>query len=95
MKDVKVLGPGCKRCQTVEAMVKAAAESLEALPEDELAAAEQEAEDLEMSAAREVWSLGRCVLWFVWALWTVRFGEFSEGFLGVGFRVWGDFIDPT
>ncbi|MDR6707496.1 MULTISPECIES: thioredoxin family protein [unclassified Novosphingobium] len=28
MKDVKVLGPGCKRCQTVEAMVKAAAESL-------------------------------------------------------------------
>jgi small redox-active disulfide protein 2 len=25
MKDVKVLGPGCKRCQTAEDMVKAAA----------------------------------------------------------------------
>lgn len=28
MKTVKVLGPGCKRCQTVEEMVKAAADSL-------------------------------------------------------------------
>lgn len=28
MKDVKVLGPGCKRCQTVEELVKAAADSL-------------------------------------------------------------------
>lgn len=25
MKDIKVLGPGCKRCQTTEDMVKAAA----------------------------------------------------------------------
>lgn len=25
MKNVKVLGPGCKRCQTTEEMVKAAA----------------------------------------------------------------------
>ncbi len=25
MKNVKVLGPGCKRCQTAEEMVKAAA----------------------------------------------------------------------
>lgn len=31
MKDVKVLGPGCQRCRTTEAMVKAAAEKL-ALP---------------------------------------------------------------
>jgi len=28
MKDVKVLGPGCKRCQTTEDMVKAAAQAL-------------------------------------------------------------------
>ena len=28
MKDVKVLGPGCKRCQTTEDMVKAAAAAL-------------------------------------------------------------------
>ncbi|MBN9146182.1 MULTISPECIES: thioredoxin family protein [unclassified Novosphingobium] len=28
MKDVKVLGPGCKRCQTVEDMVKSAANAL-------------------------------------------------------------------
>jgi len=28
MKIVKVLGPGCKRCQTTEDMVKAAARSL-------------------------------------------------------------------
>ncbi|WCT79928.1 thioredoxin family protein [Novosphingobium humi] len=28
MKDVKVLGSGCKRCQTVEAMVRAAADDL-------------------------------------------------------------------
>ncbi|SME99963.1 small redox-active disulfide protein 2 [Tistlia consotensis] len=28
MKDVKVLGPGCKRCETTEAMVKAAAAKL-------------------------------------------------------------------
>jgi small redox-active disulfide protein 2 len=28
MKDVKVLGPGCKRCQTTEDMVKAAAGEL-------------------------------------------------------------------
>jgi len=28
MKDVKVLGPGCKRCETTEEMVRAAAERL-------------------------------------------------------------------
>lgn len=28
MKDIKVLGPGCKRCQTTEDMVKAAADEL-------------------------------------------------------------------
>jgi small redox-active disulfide protein 2 len=28
MKDVKVLGPGCKRCQTTEDMVKVAAAAL-------------------------------------------------------------------
>ncbi len=28
MKDVKVLGPGCKRCETTEAMVKDAAARL-------------------------------------------------------------------
>lgn len=28
MVDIKVLGPGCKRCQTAEEMVKAAAEEL-------------------------------------------------------------------
>ena len=28
MKDVKVLGPGCKRCQTTEEMVKAEAARL-------------------------------------------------------------------
>ncbi|WP_067734769.1 thioredoxin family protein [Novosphingobium naphthalenivorans] len=28
MKDIKVLGPGCKRCQTTEDMVKAAAGEL-------------------------------------------------------------------
>lgn len=28
MKDVKVLGPGCKRCETTEAMVKKAASKL-------------------------------------------------------------------
>jgi small redox-active disulfide protein 2 len=28
MKDVKVLGPGCKRCQTTEDMVRTAAERL-------------------------------------------------------------------
>ena len=28
MKDVKVLGPGCKRCETTETMVKAAAARL-------------------------------------------------------------------
>lgn len=28
MKDVKVLGPGCKRCETTEAMVKNAASKL-------------------------------------------------------------------
>ncbi|MCT2398737.1 thioredoxin family protein [Novosphingobium mangrovi (ex Huang et al. 2023)] len=28
MKDIKVLGPGCKRCQTTEDMVKTAAASL-------------------------------------------------------------------
>ena len=28
MKDVKVLGPGCKRCQTTEDMVKAEAARL-------------------------------------------------------------------
>lgn len=28
MKDVKVLGPGCKRCEATEAMVKAAASKL-------------------------------------------------------------------
>ena len=28
MKDVKVLGPGCKRCETTEAMVKGAASKL-------------------------------------------------------------------
>ncbi|WP_128293535.1 thioredoxin family protein [Afifella aestuarii] len=28
MKDVKVLGPGCKRCETTEAMVRNAAERL-------------------------------------------------------------------
>jgi small redox-active disulfide protein 2 len=28
MKDVKVLGPGCKRCEATEAMVKAAAAKL-------------------------------------------------------------------
>lgn len=28
MKDVKVLGPGCKRCQTTEDMVKAEAAKL-------------------------------------------------------------------
>ena len=28
MKNVKVLGPGCKRCQTTEEMVKAAAARL-------------------------------------------------------------------
>lgn len=28
MKDIKVLGPGCKRCQTTEDMVKAAAAEL-------------------------------------------------------------------
>lgn len=28
MKDIKVLGPGCKRCQTTEGMVKAAAAAL-------------------------------------------------------------------
>jgi len=29
MKDIKVLGPGCKRCQTTEDMVKAAAAALD------------------------------------------------------------------
>jgi len=28
MKDVKVLGPGCKRCEATEAMVKKAASKL-------------------------------------------------------------------
>ncbi|MBD3775328.1 MAG: TM0996/MTH895 family glutaredoxin-like protein [Rhodobacteraceae bacterium] len=28
MKDIQVLGPGCKRCQTTEDMVKAAASEL-------------------------------------------------------------------
>ena len=28
MKDIKVLGPGCKRCQTTEDMVNAAARDL-------------------------------------------------------------------
>ncbi|MBZ8134420.1 thioredoxin family protein [Afifella sp. IM 167] len=28
MKDVKVLGPGCKRCETAEEMVRAAADRL-------------------------------------------------------------------
>lgn len=28
MKDIKVLGPGCKRCQTTEDMVKSAATEL-------------------------------------------------------------------
>lgn len=28
MKEIKVLGPGCKRCQTTEDMVKAAAAAL-------------------------------------------------------------------
>ena len=28
MKDIKVYGPGCKRCVTTEEMVKAAAEKL-------------------------------------------------------------------
>lgn len=28
MKDVKVLGPGCKRCETTQAMVEAAAKDL-------------------------------------------------------------------
>jgi small redox-active disulfide protein 2 len=28
MKDIKVLGPGCKRCDAVEAMVKASADAL-------------------------------------------------------------------
>lgn len=28
MKDIKVLGPGCKRCQATEDMVKAAAAEL-------------------------------------------------------------------
>ena len=28
MKDVKVLGPGCKRCETTEAMVRDAAAKL-------------------------------------------------------------------
>lgn len=28
MKDVKVYGPGCKRCETTEEMVKAAAQKL-------------------------------------------------------------------
>lgn len=28
MKDIKVLGPGCKRCHTTEEMVKAAASAL-------------------------------------------------------------------
>ena len=28
MKDVKILGPGCKRCETTEAMVKDAAAKL-------------------------------------------------------------------
>lgn len=28
MKDVKVLGPGCKRCEATEAMVRAEAERL-------------------------------------------------------------------
>ena len=28
MKDIKVLGPGCKRCQTPEDMVQAAASDL-------------------------------------------------------------------
>ncbi|MFA5123632.1 thioredoxin family protein [Zavarzinia sp.] len=28
MKDIKVLGPGCKRCQATEEMVKAAARDL-------------------------------------------------------------------
>lgn len=28
MKTIKVLGPGCKRCQTVEEMVKSAAQGL-------------------------------------------------------------------
>ncbi|WP_018076037.1 thioredoxin family protein [Novosphingobium nitrogenifigens] len=28
MKDVKVLGPGCKRCQATQAMVEAAARDL-------------------------------------------------------------------
>ncbi|AWK85695.1 thioredoxin family protein [Azospirillum thermophilum] len=28
MKDVKVLGPGCKRCQTTEEMVRAEAQRL-------------------------------------------------------------------
>ncbi|MBD3813509.1 MAG: TM0996/MTH895 family glutaredoxin-like protein [Betaproteobacteria bacterium] len=28
MKDIKVLGPGCNRCQTTEDMVKAAASEL-------------------------------------------------------------------
>lgn len=29
MKNIKVLGPGCKRCQTTEDMVKAAAAALD------------------------------------------------------------------
>lgn len=28
MKEVKILGPGCKRCETTAAMVKAAAERI-------------------------------------------------------------------
>jgi small redox-active disulfide protein 2 len=28
MKDIKVLGPGCKRCQTTQEMVEAAAKDL-------------------------------------------------------------------
>lgn len=28
MKDIKVLGPGCKRCQTTQDMVEAAAKDL-------------------------------------------------------------------
>ncbi len=28
MKDIKVYGPGCKRCETTEAMVKETAEKL-------------------------------------------------------------------
>jgi small redox-active disulfide protein 2 len=28
MKEIKVLGPGCKRCQAVEGMVKMAADKL-------------------------------------------------------------------